>query len=107
MNGRQEVMKDTLDMEIMKVSKTGFNATKKHMMSVVQNIPNIGIATCLLKTVKILSGTTAFGMKLIVISKVKHLTKKDSIQVTSTVTLMPYATQKVQNQNILTLSNHS
>ena len=107
MNGRQEVMKDTLDMEIMKVSKTGSNATKKHMMSVVQNIQNIGIATCLLKTVKILYGTTAFGMTLIAINKVKHRTKKDSILVTSTVTLMPYATHKVQNQNILTLSNHS
>ena len=107
MNGQQEVTRDILDMGIMKVSKTGSNAIKKHMMSVAQNTPIIGIATCSMQTVRILSGTIAFGMTLIVSTKIKHLTRKDLIRAISTVTLMQYATQKVQNQKRWNLSSNN
>ena len=82
----------------MKTSKIGLYAFKRHTMNVVQDIQNIMVATISMKTVMIQIGMIVFGMALVVMKNHKMNTREVSRAATWMATLMPSATQWVQNK---------
>ena len=67
-------------------------------MSVVQDIQNIMVVTISMKIVMIQIGMIVSGMVLVVMKNHKMSTREVMRVATWTVTLMPSATQMVQNQ---------